>query len=252
MEQRIMQVHGYGVALLVRESEDIPIVCLHGLTCTKESFLPIFESELFDAHTLIAIDLLGHGESSKPKDFSYTMEDHAAIVLKVLEALGIEEHILLGHSMGGAIGLLVSEQKKPLQLISVEGNLVAKDCGVISRKTISSELDAFMHIEYKKLIDKFRTYETDGMRQWLKMVVQADPYAWYHSAFSLVEWCDSERLVDIWKRLTGKAYIYGEKSDHPALSSLEIEPLCVQKAGHFVMLDNPEGFCNALTRTLKS
>lgn len=59
-------------------------------------------------HRVITIDLLGHGESD-PLGYVHEMEENANVVNEVLEFLKIEKAIILGHSMGGYVGLAFAE-----------------------------------------------------------------------------------------------------------------------------------------------
>ena len=56
---------------------------------------------------VIAPDLRGYGDSDKPKA-GYTCEQFAADVLAIADALGLQDYVLAGHSMGGKIAQLVA------------------------------------------------------------------------------------------------------------------------------------------------
>ncbi len=59
-------------------------------------------------YRIITIDLLGHGESDS-LGYVHETEDNANVVNEVLEHLKIEKTIILGHSMGGYVGLAFAE-----------------------------------------------------------------------------------------------------------------------------------------------
>ena len=61
-----------------------------------------------EKHCVITIDLLGHGESDS-LGYVHTMEDNANAVQEVLNHLKIEKAIIVGHSMGGYVGLAFAE-----------------------------------------------------------------------------------------------------------------------------------------------
>lgn len=61
-----------------------------------------------EKHRVITIDLLGHGESDC-LGYVHSMEDNANAVHEVLEHLKIEKATILGHSMGGYVGLAFAE-----------------------------------------------------------------------------------------------------------------------------------------------
>jgi pimeloyl-ACP methyl ester carboxylesterase len=89
-------------------SEDPPMVLLHALGETSSSWDQV-RAEFEHRFRVIAIDLRGHGESDWPQDYSFAlMRDD---VLGVLDQLGLREVTLIGHSLGGAVALLVAEER---------------------------------------------------------------------------------------------------------------------------------------------
>ncbi len=59
-------------------------------------------------HRVIAIDLLGHG-NSECLGYIHTMEDQSDIVFAILQHLKIKKATLIGHSMGGYVALAFAE-----------------------------------------------------------------------------------------------------------------------------------------------
>lgn len=53
-------------------------------------------------YRMIAPDLYGFGESDEPKR-EVTIEDHVELILSLMDLLGVERCIVVGHSMGGLI-----------------------------------------------------------------------------------------------------------------------------------------------------
>ena len=83
------------------------VVLLHGFLENKlmwKAFIP----ELSKRNRVIAIDLLGHG-ATECLGYIHTMEDQADMVQSVLQELKIRKTVLIGHSMGGYIGLAFAE-----------------------------------------------------------------------------------------------------------------------------------------------
>lgn len=81
------------------------IVLVHGFGANKDSWTRL-ANELTDEFNVYAIDLPGHGESSKPLDLGYSFKDQVAYLSDILSALGIEQTHIMGNSMGGAITAL--------------------------------------------------------------------------------------------------------------------------------------------------
>jgi pyruvate dehydrogenase E2 component (dihydrolipoamide acetyltransferase) len=81
-------------------------VLLHGFGGDKDTWLFNLET-LAEGRTVYALDLPGHGESDK-RVTDGSVQGLAATVLGFLDALGIEEADLVGHSMGAAVAMAVA------------------------------------------------------------------------------------------------------------------------------------------------
>ena len=89
------------------QGKGMAVVLLHGFLENKQmwnAFIP----ELSKRNRVIAIDLLGHG-ATECLGYIHTMEDQADMVQSVLQELKIRKTVLIGHSMGGYIGLAFAE-----------------------------------------------------------------------------------------------------------------------------------------------
>src|ERR687897_80683 len=80
-----------------------PIVCLHGITAQHRAFNAAARY-LEPSRGLVGVDLRGRGDSDKPES-GYSLQAHAADVVRVLDHLGLESAVLAGHSMGGFVAL---------------------------------------------------------------------------------------------------------------------------------------------------
>ena len=83
------------------------IVLLHGFLENKKMWKD-YVSFFSNQYRIITIDLLGHGESDC-FGYVHSMEDNARAVHEVLEYLQIKKTTILGHSMGGYVGLAFAE-----------------------------------------------------------------------------------------------------------------------------------------------
>ncbi len=81
-----------------------PLICLPGLGGTKASFMTTV-SALAEERRVIAIDLPGFGDSAKPLSGDYDPAWFAAVVVELLDVLGIERADLIGNSMGGRVAI---------------------------------------------------------------------------------------------------------------------------------------------------
>lgn len=85
------------------------LVMLHGY-CGSSAYWEEVAKELSSSIRVIAPDARGHGGSSAPEDETYTMELYADDLAGLLDSVGIEQAILLGHSLGGYITLAFAER----------------------------------------------------------------------------------------------------------------------------------------------
>ncbi len=77
-----------------------PLVLVHGITESRRTWDPLV-AELARTNTVIAADLRGHGESSGGP--SYDLGSFATDVRSLVNALGVEDPALIGHSLGGTV-----------------------------------------------------------------------------------------------------------------------------------------------------
>jgi len=77
------------------------LVFVHGWSCDRSYWrhqLPAFEA----SHRVVAVDLAGHGDSGVGRS-SWTMASFGADVAAVIDDLGLDDVVLIGHSMGGDV-----------------------------------------------------------------------------------------------------------------------------------------------------
>jgi lipase len=80
-----------------------PIICLHGITAQHRAFNAVARY-LEASRGPVGVDLRGRGDSDKPES-GYSLEAHAADVVRVLDHLDLRNAVLAGHSMGGFVAL---------------------------------------------------------------------------------------------------------------------------------------------------
>ncbi|MGB7337039.1 MAG: alpha/beta hydrolase [Salaquimonas sp.] len=106
--QRSWTVDGIKLAGQVFGQENgIPILALHGWLDNSASF-EVLASAMPEAR-IVALDLPGHGHSDhRSKDGGYQIWDDLPQLIGVLDQLGWEKCVLLGHSRGGMIASLLA------------------------------------------------------------------------------------------------------------------------------------------------
>jgi len=102
-----LALNGKSIALLESPADPTKpnIVLIHGFGANKENWVR-FAAHLTENYHVVAIDLPGHGESSKDLDLRYDIDDQVGYVHEILKELKIQRFHLAGNSMGGAISSL--------------------------------------------------------------------------------------------------------------------------------------------------
>ncbi len=100
-------VHGYRRAFRISGSGPA-LLLLHGLACDSSTWLDVIPT-LSEHYTVIAPDLLGHGESDKP-DADYSLGGYANGMRDLLTVLGIDKVTVVGHSFGGGVAMQFAYQ----------------------------------------------------------------------------------------------------------------------------------------------
>ncbi|HYK86889.1 MAG TPA: alpha/beta hydrolase [Ktedonobacteraceae bacterium] len=90
------------------ERTDLPdMLLLHGITSSALSWVRVGPA-LADRYRVFAIDMRGHGDSIKPSAGAYSLRHTADDAAALMEALGLERPVLMGHSWGGATAIVLA------------------------------------------------------------------------------------------------------------------------------------------------
>ncbi|MBI2773463.1 MAG: alpha/beta fold hydrolase [Chloroflexi bacterium] len=88
-----------------------PIVLVHGVTFRSEDWENIFP-RLKTRYRVIAYDARGHGKSGRAA--SFTLDDLASDLGRVLREIAAAPAIVIGHSIGGATALVTAAREPSL------------------------------------------------------------------------------------------------------------------------------------------
>ncbi|WP_284947748.1 alpha/beta fold hydrolase [Acidisoma cladoniae] len=138
-----------------------PIIFLHGWAGDHSVFLPQLQ-RFHDRHRTIAVDLRGHGASAAP-DQAYTVEIFADDVACLLGHLGLRGAILVGHSMGGLVGLEVARLRPDLVsgLMMIDSVLLPPEGFLDSLKPAAALLGGPLHAETMQAVASKLFIESD-------------------------------------------------------------------------------------------
>src|SRR4051812_10161016 len=80
-----------------------PLVLIHGMVNSSRHWEQV-ALRLADRYTVIAPDLIGHGDSATPRG-DYSLGAHAASIRDLLSVIGVERATIVGHSLGGGVAM---------------------------------------------------------------------------------------------------------------------------------------------------
>ena len=141
-------IHGYKRAYRIAGSGPA-ILLIHGIGDNSTTWNTI-QAKLAQQFTVIAPDLLGHGQSDKPRA-DYSVAAYANGMRDLLSVLDIERVTIVGHSLGGGVAMQFAYQFPQLveRLILVSAGGVTKDVNVLLRLAslpMGSEALAFLRL----------------------------------------------------------------------------------------------------------
>jgi pimeloyl-ACP methyl ester carboxylesterase len=244
--------------------EGDPIVFLPGLSLpVATSFAAVAADPALANRRKILVDYPGSGFSDHPTNFDYSLASHANAIERVVDELELAEFDLVGHSMGGTVGIqyAIQNPNRLTHLMVGEGNLTSGG-GAMSLRVAGNGKEAFLNRGYAQLIETLAQKGRDGAAGPDRLAAGwriADPAGIFGNADALINLPDG--FFDQFGELPiAKSFVYGEEGfkdtptpDAPDPTELEmrnIVPYVVPKAGHSMHLDNHQGFMEVLAKAL--
>jgi len=238
--------------------EGKPMMILHGLFGYSDNW-QTHAKKLAEYYRVILVDLRNHGRSDWSDDFSY--EIMADDVLELCNDLGLEELILVGHSMGGKVAMHVAAKNEDLleKLVIVdmgtkeypmhhdhilEGiNAVTLD-NVSARSEAEKQMDPFIESEgIKQFLLKNLYWKEKGQLSWrMNVQVLEREMAKILGAFQ----ADEILTPTLFIRGAMSNYILDEDISSLELQFPDIEMETIENAGHWVHAEAPNEFLEAL------
>ncbi|MFF5439394.1 alpha/beta fold hydrolase [Streptomyces achromogenes] len=195
------------------------------------------------------VDLPGHGTSDRPQDFGYSLDDHAHAVAVALDTAGVTSAELIGHSMGGAVAIVLAHRRPDLvsRLVLTEANLDACPPSTAASSGIAAyEEEEFVEKAYARVLD------TVGPL-WAATMRLADPRALHRSAVGLCRGSSPVMRTLLEGLSVDRIFLQGEAGGELAgrerLEAAGVRVVTVSGAGHNVMFDNPGAFAAAVAGT---
>lgn len=245
------------IAYWQKSGQKPPLVYLHGLGCAKDDFYTSAQFQLPGAPALLAFDFPGCGSSPLKDGQHYNIDDLVEFTDVFLKDIGAIPAVIIGHSMGGLIGLLLAEKypEDVRAFINIEGNLSASDC-FFSRRIAAMNEETFCMRSFKKYVGRLKLNTNFGLSRHAEILERfSNPRAMYDVAPSLVAYSDTGQLLNRFLKLkVPTSFIYGsENASLPYIGQLQkgcIRVCEIAKSNHFPHQDNPHDFYMIVAKAL--
>lgn len=233
---------------------DPPLLFVHGWCCDHSFWrrqLPAFRRR----HRVVAVDLRGHGRSSKPRQ-EYTIDLFCRDLEWLIGQLGLRRPVVVGHSMGGVIALhLGARRRRALAAVVMVDSPVFPRFTREQRQQLAAFLQALASPAYREaarlFIENYFFLPTTAkeLRAWIRDRMLAAPQHVMESAMRNL-WLDNQRAAAALRAPALLVDAGGELADYDQLQAA-IPSLQIGRtvgSGHFLQLEAPEQF-NAMLST---
>jgi pimeloyl-ACP methyl ester carboxylesterase len=180
-----------------------------------EQFLSVVTHADMAGHHSLLVDYVGSGCSDNSERFNYSIGNHARTIAAVLDNEGVKSCTIIGHSMGGTVGIMLAILRPDLvaNLIVAEAN-ISPGGGDATRRITSYSETEYVNEAHQRFLEEVRMGEREGSAiaafinaAWSK----ADPSGLYNSSVALVE-LDPIFKEQFLELSIPRTFIYGEES----------------------------------------
>ena len=245
------------------------VVYVPGLASPSEVFAPFARSDL-DNHL---VTLAGFGGIEPPENLQPFVEPASQAIADYLVAHALDDVVLVGHSMGAQVALLVAgyAPERISNVVVVDSapffaglmqpgvtlEMMAPQAAAIRQQMSAMPRDAYLGMMAQGL--RVQSMTEDGQAQVMAWIEQADQQAVAAATAELMETDFAPRLEAVQAPVT---LLYAEfpEMEPSAIRQmfvsqyegrLDLEARGVADSRHFIMLDQPERFADELARVVE-
>ena len=237
-----------------------PVLYLHGLGESGLCFERIVERPELTGRRHLVPDLPGYGRSPWPAE-PLSLPALADRVAGWMRGRAEGPAILVGHSMGGVLALLLAERHpdRVRAVIDVDGNKSLEDC-VFSTQAAALTKKAFLEGGFDGIREAIYRdgAGNEALRGYYASLHLCDPRAFYLNSCELVELSSRETMARRLAELTVPALYIAGVPDGACARSLELLEEAgvpctrIAPSGHWPFIDRPGPFATALDQMLAS
>jgi len=270
-------LHGHHIRYRAMGSGPV-IVLVHGLTGTSATWAGVLPS-LAEHFTVIAPDLLGHGQSAKPRG-DYSLGAYASGIRDLMLWLGHDRATFVGHSLGGGVAMQLAYQfpERCERLVLVSSGGLGRELNLLLRAATLPGAELVLSVLAERrvlgagrtvggLLDRIglrpRTDVAEVMRGHASLTDGEARSAFVHTLRTIVDPGGQRVVANDRLYLVGAMpflLVWGERDpiipvahgraahEQVAHSRLEVFP----GAGHFPHLDDPQRFTRVLVDFMRT
>ncbi len=230
-----------------------PVVFLHGFPFDHTIWLPLIPYLEKDARLILA-DLRGAGNSPAPKGV-YSMRHMAEDVVNLLDRMGIEKAVIVGHSMGGYVSLAFAHaypgRVAGLGLVATQAAADSPEKRQSRLRSASSVRRRGVKVVIKNMIGKL-TGREELVGPLTEIMLAGNPVGVEGALRGMAERPDM--TGELSNMCAPSVVIGGEKDSFLSKENMEMMAQMlpmgwmveVPGAGHMLMMEEPEQVANAL------
>ncbi|MFW6139729.1 MAG: alpha/beta fold hydrolase [Acidobacteriota bacterium] len=256
-DEKAVSEDGVDIYYKIKGMGNYSLVFVHGWCHDMtywENQIPAFSS----GYKVITIDLAGHGLSGKERE-SWTMEAFGQDVVSVIKREGLENIILIGHAMGGAV-ILEAARLIPERVIGLVGIDTFKDHYM--RGYSDEQVEFFLQSWRDDFENRMKEYAVETLfhnkmdQEIMKKVIidmrEAQPEKALNMLEQLLRYDGSQAFKEIKVPIQGiNSKLRDTSYEIATQNASSFDWIYQSGAGHFLMLENPDFFNRLLASTLE-
>jgi pimeloyl-ACP methyl ester carboxylesterase len=269
-ELKHVSIHGHDVGYRM-EGEGPAILLIHGIAGSSTAWRAVMPT-LAQRYTVIAPDLIGHGQSAKPVG-DYSLGAYASGMRDLLRVLGVPRASIVGQSFGGGVALQLAYQHPELceRLVLVDSGGLGREVSWLLRfmalpgseylmpvlfpsivRERGNEISRMMHkygIAMARLGEMWRSYasltESANRQSFIRTIRSViDPGGQTVSAMDRLYLAEEVPTLIIWGEGDTIIPVSHAYAAHEAIPGSRLE--IIQGSGHFPHVEAPDEFIRVL------
>jgi pimeloyl-ACP methyl ester carboxylesterase len=271
-----VQLHGHRVIYHMAGSGP-PVVLIHGMVNSSRHWRSVALA-LADRYTVIAPDLIGHGDSATPRG-DYSLGAHATSIRDLLAVLGVDRATIVGHSLGGGVAMQFFYQfpQRTERLVLVSSGGLGHEVSPLLRSATLPGVSALLALAaHPRLLSGLRhagdSLSRSGSRQgvYLQAIARAlrpleqpgartaflhtlraviDVHGQRVSATDRLYLLESLPTLVVWGERDNTIPLAHGRSAHAAIPHSRFRTLA--QAAHFPHLEDPDGLSGVLREFMR-